>query len=162
MDSQIVETQVEGYDPISAQQEIEELVARIEEFEQIPMPLTHHFSPGIYVREIFMPAGSFVVGHEHKTKHLNMVLSGSARVMMEGKIYDVQAPCVIESGPGVRKVLFIEEDMRWATIHANPDDEQDVVKLEERLINMSEEFRLAKGNMDIDTFRVSKNQKELQ
>ena len=37
-------------------------------------PLTHSFSSGIYVREIFIPAGMFVVGKIHKHDHPNFLL----------------------------------------------------------------------------------------
>ena len=145
-----------------AQSELEAVVRKIADFEQIELPLTHHFSPGIYMREIFMPKGAFVIGHKHKTQHLNVVLSGSARVMVDGQIYDIQAPYIMESGPGVRKVLFIEEDMRWATVHVNSDEERNVAKLEERLIDVSEEFLKAKGDMTLEEFRMSSNkQKEI-
>lgn len=138
-----------------AQSELEAVVGKIADFEQISLPLTHYFSPGIYMREIFMPKGAFVIGHKHKTQHLNVVLSGSARVMVDGHIYDMKAPYIMESGPGARKVAFIEEDMRWATIHVNPDDERDIAKLEERYIDVSEEFLKAKGNMTLEEFRMS-------
>lgn len=99
---------------------------------QVECPLTHHFAPGVYFREIFMPAGAFIIGHEHKTEHFNVVLSGKARVLIEGEWHDIAAPCVFVSKPGVRKVLEILEDMRWATIHAT--EETDMERLEELCI----------------------------
>lgn len=125
--------------------------------EQVECPLTHHFSPGIYGREIFMPAGTFVIGHIHKTQHLNIVLSGKAVVMMEGVIHHIQAPAVIESKPGVQKVLLIEEDMRWMTIHANPSDCKSVEALEMDIIELDEETKRLKGSMTTDEFRMSVN-----
>jgi len=102
--------------------------------------LIHHFSPGIYIREIFMPAGMLVIGAQHKTRHFNVILKGRARVFMDGKVHEIQAPCTIESGVDVRKVLLILEDMTWQTIHANPDDEKDVDVLENRLATFSERY----------------------
>lgn len=115
-------------------------IERLEELclhqPQVEMPLTHRFAPGVYFREIFMPAGTFVIGHEHKTEHFNVVLSGRALVLIEGKTEEIKAPCVFLSGAGVRKVLLIEEDMRWVTIHAT--HETDITKLELELIIKSE------------------------
>jgi hypothetical protein len=52
--------------------------------------------------------------------------------------------------------------MRWATVHVNADEERDVAKLEERLIDVSEEFLKAKGDMTLEEFRMSANkQKEI-
>lgn len=137
--------------------DVAELVDRLKDEEQVEMPLIHRFSPGIYMREIFMPAGTFVIGHIHKTRHYNIVLSGRARVMIEGEIRDIVAPCAFESGAGVQKVLYIVESMRWLTVHANPTDETDVVKLEESLVALTTEQLASKGRMDLDTLRMSVN-----
>jgi hypothetical protein len=99
---------------------------------QVDCPLTHRFAPGVYFREIFMPADTIVLGHEHKTEHFNVILTGRALVAMDGEIQEVIAPAVIKSLAGVRKALLIIEDMRWCTVH--PTDETDLDKLEELLI----------------------------
>jgi quercetin dioxygenase-like cupin family protein len=163
LQSELHEIEVQDYDRDLAQKKLQEAVELISSVEQVPLPLAHHFSPGVYMREIFMPKGAFVIGHEHKTQHLNVILSGAARVMIEGSIYDIQAPYIFESGPGVQKVLYIEEDMRWATVHVNPDEERDIVKLEERLLNLSPETLQAKGNLSVDEYRMTINKgKELE
>lgn len=99
--------------------------------------LSHHFAPGIYVREIFMPAGEFVIGAEHTTEHFNIVLSGRATIIAEGEVIEVVAPATFVSRAGVRKVLQIHDDMIWQTIHANPENETDTTKLESQLCTMS-------------------------
>ena len=99
------------------------------------LPLTHTFSDGVYAREIFMPKGHIVVGHVHKTRHLNIVSTGKARVYSEGTITEIVAPYTFESGEGARKVLFIEEDMFWTTIHVT--DKTDVVELFDELVDKS-------------------------
>ena len=86
-----------------------------------------------------MPAGSLIIGHEHRTEHFNIVLSGRATVMMDGVISEIASPCVLKSAAGVRKVLYIHEEMRWATIH--PTDETDLTKLEEMLIVKSASYQ---------------------
>ena len=105
-----------------------------------PEALVHHFSPGIYIREIHMKPDVVVLGARHRTEHLNVVLTGRAKVFMEGKVYDVVAPYTIKSGVDVRKVLWIQEHMIWQTIHANPDDETDIQKLEDRIFRHTELF----------------------
>ena len=109
---------------------------------QTEMPLEHKFAPGVYVREIFMPKDTFVIGHEHKTEHFNVVLSGRAKVLVDGKCVQlIEAPAVFISKPGVRKVLRIYEDMRWMTIHPNPEDEQRIDVLEDVLVVQSQSFK---------------------
>jgi hypothetical protein len=110
---------------------VDRLEARLlQTTEPIDIPLRHLFSPGIYYREVTMPAGTYVVGHRHLTKHLNVISKGRCSVLMDGKVREIVGPCVIESGEGVRKVLLIHETTVWATIHPNPTDERDISKLE--------------------------------
>ena len=117
---------------------INEIEAQLLTHPQVECPVQHTFSPGVYLRTIRMPAGTFVIGHKHRTKHLNVVLSGCALVIVDGEIRRMQAPLVFESNPGVRKLLYILEDCDWATIHAT--DETDIAKLEEQLIEKSAAF----------------------
>ncbi len=108
----------------------------------VECPVNHYFAPHVYVREILMHSdggkGVIIIGHEHKTEHLNTVLIGKAWVVMDGVIHHIVAPCTFKSMPGVRKVLFVYEDMIWQTVH--PTDETDLGKLTEMLIKKSESF----------------------
>jgi hypothetical protein len=51
---------------------------------------------------------------------------------MGGKVEWIEGPCTFVSAAGVRKVLFILEDMEWTTVH--PTGETDLPKLEELLV----------------------------
>ena len=82
-----------------------------------------------------MPSGTMVVGHVHKTEHFNIVLTGRAVVYCEGMTSKVEAPCMFKSGAGAQKVLYIQEDMRWMTVH--PTQETDVERLEDMLVDKS-------------------------
>lgn len=112
--------------------DIEKVARELAKYPQTEMPVTHHFSPGVYVREIYMAAGTIVIGHRHKTEHLNVVLTGSAIVYCEGITEQITAPFIFKSGVDAQKVLYIQEAMRWATIH--PTHETDLKVLEEELI----------------------------
>ncbi len=90
--------------------------------EQIDLPLVHEFTPGIYMRTIFMPAGAWVIGKTHKTKHFNIIHTGKAKVMINGEIKEIKAPYMFVSGQEVKKVLHIEEDMTWSTVHHIEDE----------------------------------------
>lgn len=94
----------------------------------------HHFSDGVYVRQIYMPEGDLILGCRHRTKHLNCIHAGKAAVMMDGVMQIIKAPMIFESCAGVRKVLYIlEGPMIWSTVHVTP--ERDLLKLEEALID---------------------------
>ena len=109
--------------------------------DQIELPLLHDFAPGVYARRIFMPADTFVIGKTHKTEHLNIVMSGSAWVMVDGEIRLVKGGYVFKSNAGCKKVLKILEDMVWMTVH--PTEETDLEKLAvECVCNEEEEKKL--------------------
>lgn len=118
--------------PSASLEQIEQVEKQLLNYPQIETKLTHRFAPGVYMREIFMPAHSIIIGHEHTTSHLNVILSGRASVVMDGQRHELKAGDVVVSKAGVRKLLYIHEDMRWATIH--PTEETDVEKLESLLI----------------------------
>lgn len=100
---------------------------------QVECPLTHEFAPGVYLRGIFMPADSIVIGRVHKTEHFNLLISGACLIVHDdGTREELRAPMSFVSKAGVQKVLYILEDMVWKTIH--PTDETDLAKLEELLV----------------------------
>lgn len=107
---------------------------------QAHCPVTNRFAPGIYWREIEIPAGAIALGHKHKTEHLNVLLSGRVRVLCDGQVKELVAPQVFSSPPGTRKIVFALEPTRWANIHANPTDEHDMEKLELIFIEKSAAF----------------------
>ena len=63
----------------------DEKVAALEVFslkeEQIDCPVIHSFSPGIYTREVHLPAGIFAIGHHQKKEHLNIFLKGKVTML---------------------------------------------------------------------------------
>jgi quercetin dioxygenase-like cupin family protein len=124
--------------PLDKKGHLEAMEAELLKHPQVEAPLTHHFAPGVYMREVFMPAGCIFIGHEHTTEHFNIVLSGAGKVVIDGQTSRIVAPCVFSSGVGVRKAIIIEEDMRWLTVH--PTDETDIEKLEAKLIRKSDYF----------------------
>lgn len=79
---------------------------------------THHWLPGLYVREFFMPAGSLVTSKIHRTEHAYVVLKGSALVWVEGEGWRVlRSGTLGRTLPGTRRVLRIVDDCTWLTFH---------------------------------------------
>lgn len=100
---------------------------------QIDCPVTHHFGPSIYIREVVMPAGTVVVGKPHKTEHMCNMISGRMIVVNEdGDRMDVVAPCVFMAKKG-RKTAYIIETVRFQNIFST--DETDIEKLEDMLVD---------------------------
>lgn len=101
---------------------------------QIELPVKHHFSPGVYMRELFIPKGTTLTGKIHKTEHLNILSQGELSVMTEDGVKRLKASTVILSKPGIKRVGYAHEDSVWITVHKNEDEERDPDKIEERLI----------------------------
>jgi len=81
-------------------------------------PVTHRFAPGLYIREIFIPAGTLLTSAIHKTEHPFVLAQGRIAVISENEgqvIYE--APHVGITQPGTRRALFAQTDVVWVTIH---------------------------------------------
>lgn len=100
---------------------------------QIAIKTTHRFAPGVYVREIFIPKGSILVGKINKTEHLSMMVSGDITVCTENGKARLNGWNVFTTKPGLQRVGCAHEDTVWITIHRNPDEESNIDTLEERL-----------------------------
>lgn len=92
-------------------------------------PLKHSFADGMYVREIFIPAGYMVVGKIHKYKHPNFLLSGTVQLITEFETKTLTGPLSIISEAGTKRTLYSVTDLVWVTVHANPDELRDVDEL---------------------------------
>ena len=90
----------------------------------------HHFAPGMYLRELTVPAGMLIVGKIHKHAHFLMVLKGRARVTSEFGDDILEAGYIGVSQPGVKRVVQAIEDTLFVTVHVNKEDSQDLVVIE--------------------------------
>lgn len=89
-------------------------------------PVRNLFGPGVYLRECSIPAGTTIMGAEHKTAHFCFISKGRIRVTTADGIRDFVAGDVFLSQPGDQRSGHALEDTLWTTIHANPDDCQDL------------------------------------
>lgn len=105
--------------------------------EPVELPLTHHFSKGVYAREIKMPKGSMLVGKIHKHQNLNILSGGEVSVLSVDGVIRVKAPYTFVGSPGAKRVIYAHEDVTWTTIHATT--ETDVDKIEAEVIAKSYE-----------------------
>jgi quercetin dioxygenase-like cupin family protein len=96
------------------------------------LPLKHHIANGIYARELFIPAGTALVGKIHRTEHLSFVMKGAILVTTDDGVRLVRAPEIIHSQPGAKRAGYTLEDTIWVCVHRT--DETDVEKLEAELI----------------------------
>ena len=100
-------------------------------------PLQHWLAPGIYAREIHLPAQSLVVGRIHRHRHFNIISKGKVTCYTEFGLETHEAPSSFISEPGTKRVVYTHEDAIWTTIHPNPTNETDISTLEEMFTAMS-------------------------
>lgn len=97
-------------------------------------PLNHRFCGNTYVREIFIPKGTLLVGKIHRHEHPNFLMKGEVSVVTEyGGVERLKAPLSMISKPGTKRVVFAHEDVVWVTIH-EVGDERDLEKIENIVI----------------------------
>jgi hypothetical protein len=97
---------------------------------QVDLPLTHHFAPGLYLREMFIPAGVTLTGMIHKTEHFCILSQGSVQVDTDEGVVTYSASSVIKSAPGAKRAIHALEDSVWINVHFNPTNEQDLDTIE--------------------------------
>jgi len=87
----------------------------------VNMPLVHRFTPGMYIREIFMPKGTIVVSRVHRTTHPFVVSKGECDVWCPDRGWqNIKAPYTGITRPGTQRLLLILEDTIWTTFHPGP------------------------------------------
>lgn len=100
---------------------------RLAELPQAEHETAHHFLPGIYVREMIMPAGSLVVGKCHTTHHGCYLLKGEMTVFAAGERHDLVAPQIFEAKPG-RKVILTRSDVVFQNLHVTQETDLDAIE----------------------------------
>lgn len=114
--------------------EAEALMKQMPQVEILPK---HHFSKGVYAREITIPAGVTLVGEIHKFENLNILSKGSMLVSTEEGIARVDAPFTVVSPAGTKRIAHTLTECVWTTVHGT--DLKDVELIKQQFIAQSEE-----------------------
>ena len=105
------------------------------ELPEVECPLQHVFAPGVYVRTMFIPAGTVIVGKIHKHAHPNILSQGTVRVLTEGEgDRELTGPLSMVSPPGTKRALLALTDVVWSTVHLNPTNTTDLAEIEADVI----------------------------
>lgn len=105
----------------------------VDNFPLVECPVTHHFTEGLYVREIFLAAGTLVTSKIHKTQHQFFVMKGKCIVWIDGVEQIIEAPYIGVTQPNTRRVVYVIDDSIWATTHVNENNET-AEQIEDRII----------------------------
>lgn len=102
-----------------------ELEQHLSHFPQVNCEIVNHFSPGVYAREMRIPAGSILTGAVHKTEHLCIISCGKIAVTTDDGVVVITAPSTIISKPGTKRAGFAIEDTVWITVHGTTETDME-------------------------------------
>lgn len=124
MDLQITDT--------PTREQIDRLQAAMATMQQAELATDHYFSPGMYCRRVFRPAGTLIVGKVHKEPHFFMVALGEIIAWTDKGMREMKAGDVLECQPGTKRVTLALTDAIGITIHRT--DKTDLTEIEAELI----------------------------
>lgn len=135
-------------DHVSKYKDSDSLATDMLKQEQVDCPVVHHFYPGIYMREVFFPAGTLAIGHAQRFDHLNIVLRGRVTMInLDGTTGEIVAPTIFMGQAG-QKIGYINEDTVW--LNAYPTTETDIEKLEATYLDKSDLWKSHLAEHKID------------
>lgn len=93
----------------------------------------HHFSEGMYAKQMFLPKEAIACTHKHNYDHLSILAQGKVVVLFDNDTFETYtAPACITIKKGINHAIRALEDSVWFCVHAT--DETDVDKVDQVLI----------------------------
>jgi len=111
--------------------------AIMKEQPQVELKVIHHFSKGVYARELHIPAGIILTGEIHKFENLNILSKGKIQVLVGDAVQEIEAPFTVVSPAGTKRIARALTDCVWTTVHGT--NELDVGIIEKTFIAKSEQ-----------------------
>lgn len=115
---------------------VNEAEAVMAQMPQVDLVVKHHFSKDVYARELHIPKGVTLTGKIHKFENLNILIKGKIKVLIGNTIQIVEAPFIVVSPPGTKRIAHALEDCIWLTIHGT--SEKNVDEIEKQFVVDSE------------------------
>lgn len=139
---------VTGLDFVKRVHELQNVLLSLPTEVQAEMPITHHFGHKTYVREMFSPTGSIIVGKTHRYAHVCIVSQGRAIIYDEHGSREIQAPCSFVTQPGIKRLFVVLKDLTFSTVHhANTSD---LEGLERELIVPDDEVEQFRKDLNLE------------
>jgi hypothetical protein len=122
----------------------DEILKHPDAFREIPT--NHLFPNGLYVREVFMKKGDLILTRVHMVEHAFFIPSGVALVWNDDDGWvEMRGYHSGITKPGTRRMILILEDMLFATVHPNPNNERDPERIVEEVTFAHHKLRLNEG-----------------
>jgi hypothetical protein len=114
----------------------QDFMLSMDESERVECPLTHRFTPGLYCRELVVPADTIVMGKIHKKEHI-CIANGDFEYVTEEGSERVTGFRVFITKPGIKRLVKTYTDTTFITFH--PTETTDVDELEQELVALTYE-----------------------
>lgn len=115
-------------DHLSTREKVLLLEDAMLQHEQVSIPVRHIFSPGVYAREITIPADTVLTGRIHKYAQLNILSGGEMSVLTDEGMKRVAAPFTVVSPPGTKRIAYAHTECTWTTILATNEQDPDAIE----------------------------------
>ena len=112
---------------------ISEKAKELEGVFEFDPQIQHHFSSGVYAKQMVLPKDFFVISHSHNFDHLSILASGKVIVRTDDSEQQFTAPACLTIKANVHHEITALEDSVWFCVHAT--DETDESKVDEVLIS---------------------------
>ena len=122
---------------VSTREKIIELEKLMALQPQVDLDVKHYFSEGVYARALEIPKGIQLTGKIHKFEQLNILAKGRMKVLVGDFYKIVEAPFVVVSPPGTKRIAIALEDCVWVTVHGT--HEKDLELIEKTFIAQDEQ-----------------------
>jgi hypothetical protein len=113
-------------DVTDIRQRVERLQGVIEQAPQVECRLKHYFAPGVYVREMTVPAGVVATGAVHKTEHMTIVV-GHCLLTTDDGARELRGHQTLVSKPGIKRAIVAIEETIVTTIHPTTTTDLDAL-----------------------------------
>ncbi len=95
------------------------------------LPVTETLADGLYIREVFIPKGSVIVGALHKLPSANICAQGRISILgSDGSRHEISAPFSAIGQSGAAKIGFAIEDTRWINVFHVKSESLETVRAE--------------------------------
>jgi hypothetical protein len=117
------------------------LEAEMLKLPQVDCPVQHYFVDGLYTRQIFIPAGTLLVGYIHTQPCITTLSKGKILIADGESQVEFEAPMTMTCAAGTKKAGYAIEDSMWADTYLNLDNERDPDKLKAKFTMVEGELR---------------------
>lgn len=113
---------------------LEEALKGLDNQLSLPDFTSHYIANGVYVRSLFLPAGTCATGYIHLLDHV-VILIGDVSVYDETGAKHLTGVNIFTSKAGVKRAAYAHSDTHFVTAHRMSDpNETDIAALEKEFV----------------------------